>query len=70
MIIKNRLLNLRLERKFKKQKDFAAYLNIKTSYYNKLENNKSTMTIDTLVKIVRKLNITLDEIIEVIEEDS
>lgn len=70
MIVKNRLLNLRLERKFKKQKDFAAYLNLKPSYYNKLENNKSIMSIDTLVKISKKLNISLDEIIEVIEEDS
>lgn len=70
MIVKNRLLDLRLEKKFKKQKDFAAYLNLKPSYYNKLENNKSIMTIDTLVKISRKLNISLDEIIEVIEEDS
>lgn len=70
MIVKNKLLDLRLERKFKKQKDFAAFLEIKTSYYNKLENNKSVMTIDTLVSIARKLNITLDEIIEVVEEDS
>lgn len=70
MIVKNKLLDLRLERKFKKQKDFAAYLDLKTSYYNKLENNKSVMTIDTLVKVARKLNITLDEIIEVMEEDS
>lgn len=63
MVIKNRLLELRLERKYKKQKDFAAFLDIGESYYNKLENNKSVMTLDTLFKVSKKLNIGINEIV-------
>ncbi|WP_297521611.1 helix-turn-helix transcriptional regulator [uncultured Clostridium sp.] len=62
-MIKNNLLNLRLERKYKKQKDFAAFLGISESYYNKLENNKSVMTVDTLFQIAKKLNIDINEIV-------
>ncbi len=68
MKVKNRLLELRLKNGFKKQKDFAEFLGLKISYYNKLENNKAVMTIDTLVKISQKLNIDINEIISVIEE--
>ncbi|MGL4740161.1 MAG: helix-turn-helix transcriptional regulator [Sarcina sp.] len=62
-MIKNNLLDLRLERKYKKQKDFAAFLEISDSYYNKLENNKSIMTVDTLFQIAKKLNIDINEIV-------
>ncbi|MGL4761891.1 MAG: helix-turn-helix transcriptional regulator [Sarcina sp.] len=62
-MIKNNLLNLRLERKYKKQKDFAGFLEISESYYNKLENNKSVMTVDTLFQIAKKLNIDINEIV-------
>lgn len=70
MIVRNRLLDIRLKNGFKKQKDFATYLGLKVSYYNKLENNKAVMTIDTLVRIARKLNIDINEIISVEEESS
>lgn len=70
MNIKNRLMDLRLERKFRRQKEFAAYLGLSETYYNKLENNKCIMTIETLFKIARKLNVDINEIVYYCEENS
>lgn len=69
MKIKNKLLDLRLERRFKTQKEFANFLSIGTSYYSKLESNRSLMTLETLFDIAHKLNIDINDIVYS-EEDS
>lgn len=68
-MIKNRLLQIRLGLGYKKQKDFAEFLGIGTSYYSKLENNKDKLTLDTLFSISRKLGIDINDIVYY-EEDS
>jgi hypothetical protein len=40
MAIKNRLLEIRLQMGYKKQKDFAAFLEINEKDYCRVENNK------------------------------
>lgn len=62
-MIKNRLLEIRLKLGYKKQKDFAKFLDIGISHYNKLENNNLLITVDVLFKIARKLNIDINEIV-------
>lgn len=62
-MVKNRLLEIRLRLGYKKQRDFAEFLEMKASYYNKLENNKAVLTVDTLFKIARKLNMEITDIV-------
>lgn len=68
MGVKNRLLEIRLKLGYKKQKDFATFLGLKNSYYNKLENNKDKLTVETLFSIAKKLNIDINEIVYYEEE--
>lgn len=63
MGVKNRLLEIRLKLGYKKQKDFASFLEIGNSYYSRLENNKDKLTIDTLFNIARKLNMNINDIV-------
>ena len=46
-----------------KQKDISDYLNITSQAYSNYENNKRTPDIDTMYKIARFYNITLDKLI-------
>lgn len=62
-MVKNRLLEIRLKLGYKKQKDFAEYLGIGKSHYNKLENNNLLITVDILFRIARKLNIDINDIV-------
>lgn len=62
-MVKNKLLEIRLRLGYKKQRDFAEFLEMKASYYNKLENNKAVLTVDTLFKIARKLNMEITDIV-------
>ncbi|MBN1058597.1 helix-turn-helix transcriptional regulator [Clostridium botulinum] len=64
MSVKNKLLEIRLSLGYKKQKDFAEYLEINKSQYNKYENNKEQPSIEVFYKISKKLNKKIDEIIE------
>lgn len=63
MGIKNKLLEIRLSLGYKKQMDFAEFLDIGASYYSKLENNKATMTLEVLFKIAKKLNKEITDIV-------
>lgn len=67
--MRNRLLEIRLRLGYKKQKDFANFLGLGTSYYSKLENNKDRLTLDNLFMIARKLNIDINDVVYY-EEDS
>lgn len=61
--MKNRLLEIRLRLGYKKQKDFAEFLEIRRVQYNKYENNKEQPTLEALCKISLKLNIKMEDII-------
>lgn len=62
MPVKNRLLEIRLKLGYKKQKDFAEFLELKQAQYNKFENNKDQPTLDGAFKICEKLNMNIIEV--------
>ena len=63
-MIKNRLLDIRLSLKYKKQKDFADFLGIAQAQYSKYENNKDQPSIQVFYRIAKKLNMSIDELIQ------
>ncbi|NEZ47693.1 helix-turn-helix transcriptional regulator [Clostridium niameyense] len=63
MGIKNRLLQIRLDKGYKTQKEFAEFLEIKRVQYNKYENNKEQPTLETLYRISLKLDMKMEDII-------
>lgn len=68
-MVKNRLLQIRLNLGYKKQKEFAEYIEVSQARYNKYENNSSQPGLEILLKMARKLNIKVDDIVY-LEEDS
>ena len=68
MPIKNKLLEVRLKLGYKRQKDFAEYLELNKTQYNKYENNMQQPSIEIFYKISKKLEISIDELVEFIEE--
>lgn len=56
------LRELRLYHDYK-QKDLSEYLNITSQAYSNYENNKRTPDIDTIYKIAKFYNITVDKLI-------
>ncbi|WP_315117446.1 helix-turn-helix domain-containing protein [uncultured Clostridium sp.] len=69
MVIRNRLLEIRLQLGYKTSKDFAEYLNIGKSNYSLIENNKKQVTLEQAFKIAKKLNMKVDDIFELVEND-
>jgi transcriptional regulator with XRE-family HTH domain len=63
MGVKNRLLEIRLSRGYKKQKDFADFLGISQYQYNRYENNVVQPSIEILYNISKKLDCKMDDII-------
>lgn len=57
MGIKNRLLEIRLQRGYKFQKNFAEYLGIGQYQYNRYEKNKTQPNLETTYMILKKLEI-------------
>lgn len=68
MGVKNKLLEIRLGLGYKKQKDFADYIEVSQASYNKWENNSSQPGMETVLKISKKLKIKIEEIIYLEEE--
>jgi transcriptional regulator with XRE-family HTH domain len=62
-VVVNRLLEIRLRRGFKKQKDFAEFLELSRPQYNKYENNVEQPSVEVLYRIARKLDIMMDDIV-------
>lgn len=62
-MIKNRLLELRLKAGYKKQKDFAEFLEVAQNQYNRYENNVMQPSSEVLFRISKKLNIPMDDIL-------
>lgn len=48
---------------YKKQIDFANWLNISRSKYNRLENNIDQPNLEDLFKIANKIGININEIV-------
>jgi len=63
-MVKNRLLEIRLQMGYKFQKDFAEFLSMEQQDYNRIENNKKQVTLETALIISSKLNKTVNEIFE------
>ena len=70
MPIRNKLLQIRLQIGYKKQKDFAEFLGISRPQYNKYENNKEQPSIDVFYKIANKLGMKVDDLIYYEENES
>jgi len=57
MGVRNRFLEIRLQRGFKLQKDFASYLGLTQSHYNRYERNLIQPNLSQVYKILKILNI-------------
>lgn len=66
--MKNKLLEIRLNKGYKKQKDFAAFLEINKSQYSKYENNVEQPSVEVLYRIAKKLRCNMEDIIIVIDK--
>lgn len=60
--VRNRLLDIRLDRRVKTQTEFAEYLGIDRQDYNKIENNKKQVGLQLALQISEKLNLNVNEI--------
>jgi len=61
-MIKNKLLEIRLQMGYKFQKDFAEYLGMEQQDYNRIENNKKQVTLETALLIAQKIHKPVEEI--------
>ena len=61
-MVKNNLLEIRLKLGYKFQNEFADFLEIGEKDYNRIENNKKQVTLDTALRIAKKLNMHVEEI--------
>jgi putative transcriptional regulator len=62
-MIKNNLLKIRLSMGYKYAKDFAEYLEINPNQYTRYETNKMQPASEVLLRICKKLNKPIEEII-------
>lgn len=69
MPIKNKLLEIRLKLGYKNAKDFADFLGLGKSNYSLIENNKKQVTLEQAFKIAKKLNMSIEEIFELVDEN-
>jgi putative transcriptional regulator len=61
-MVKNRLLEIRLHMGYRFQKDFAEFLGVDSNNYNLIENNRKQVSLETALKIAKKLNISVENI--------
>lgn len=61
-MLKNRLLNIRLELGYKFQKDFAEFLGMSKKDYNLIENNKKGISLEKALEIASRLNLKVEDI--------
>lgn len=66
-MIKNKLLEIRLQKGYKFQKDFAELLGIARNQYSRYENNSAQPSLEVLYDISKKLNYHMEDLIEKIE---
>lgn len=65
-MVKNRLLDIRLELRYSKQQEFADYLGIDRWLYNRYENNKVQPNAENLLKICLKTNKKIEEVLYIV----
>ena len=61
-MVKNRLLNIRLELGYKFQKDFAEFLGMSKKDYNLIEKNKKGISLEKALEIASRLNLKVEDI--------
>lgn len=61
-MVKNRLLEIRLQLGYKNSKDFAEFLGINKSMYSLIENNKRNVNLENAFDIAEKLNMKVEDI--------
>ncbi|SCI99080.1 Helix-turn-helix domain [uncultured Clostridium sp.] len=61
-MVKNRLLEIRLNLGYKKQQDFAEFLGINRNTYSLIENNKKSVNLDNAFLIAGKLKMKIEDI--------
>lgn len=62
-MVKNRLLDIRLQFGYKKQKDFAKFLEVSPVNYNRWENNLTQPSVEMVLKIAELLGLKVEDII-------
>jgi len=62
MEVKNRLEEIRLQMGYKFQKEFAEFLELHPSHYNRYERNIMQPNLTQIYKILKKLNIDFFEL--------
>jgi transcriptional regulator with XRE-family HTH domain len=60
MGVKNRLIEERLKRGYKFQKDFAEFLELGQYQYNRYERNENQPSLEVLLKICGKDKLNID----------
>lgn len=69
MAIKNRFLQIRLQKGYRFAKEFAEYLEINNQQYSRYESNKSQPSLDIVYKSAKKLRLLMEDIIYDDEEE-
>jgi transcriptional regulator with XRE-family HTH domain len=69
MAIKNKFLQIRLQRGFRFAKEFADFLEINNQQYSRYEANKSQPSLEIVYKSAKRLNIKIEDIIYDDEEE-
>jgi putative transcriptional regulator len=68
--IKNRFLQIRLERGYKFAKDFAEYLEINNQQYSRYEANKSQPSLEIVYRSAKRLGVPMEKIVYDEEESN
>ncbi|MDO6355257.1 helix-turn-helix domain-containing protein [Caloramator sp. CAR-1] len=66
-MVKNRLREIRMREYMMSQKEFALMLDMLPHDYNRIENMKKQVTVETALKIAKKLNKKVEDIFELQE---
>ena len=53
-----------------KQSDLASVLDMKPSFYSRIEAGKVDLRLTTIIHICKKLHLTADDLIEIGEDDA
>ncbi|UYZ39097.1 helix-turn-helix domain-containing protein (plasmid) [Clostridium beijerinckii] len=69
-MLKNKLLEIRLELGYKNSKDFASFLEINKSMYSLVENNKRNVNLENAYDIAKKLNMRIEDIWYKVKENN
>ncbi|HIG0361865.1 TPA: helix-turn-helix transcriptional regulator [Clostridium sporogenes] len=63
MGLKNRFLEIRLQRGYRFAKDFSDFLEINNQQYSRYESNKSQPSLEVIYKAAKKLDMHIEDIV-------